>query len=769
MNGTAIKLQRMSKQYRVYFEKPALVRSLFPFLFSGRGHHEFWALRDVDLEIKKGECIGVIGPNGAGKSTILSVLAGITEPTIGSVQIDGRISALLSLGAGFQPELTGRENIYLNAAILGMKRRQVDGLIDKIVDYAGIGEFIDAKLSTYSAGMNMRLGFAIAVNVPFDILLIDEILAVGDMAFQQKCFKTMREFTDDEGKTIVFVSHDIGRVEEICSRAVWLERGSVEEVDSAEVVVRKYRQRYRHKFDFLDLGIKKLQKECKAEIGVDAGRVIRRIPEGIFGANVDWVEEGALIWDGVREDLNQTLIRTLLPYRFTLLRYPGGQSADHFHWREAIGETRKPQINGHNKLMRHPHFGPDEFVRFCKTLSASPLITLNLGSGTVDEALGWARYMREKGVDVPYWELGHELYYDGYHNLGRDFTVKPEDYALRGLEIARGLKKISPDSKIMFIGCKDTGVFTRYRCAHWNQAVLRTCGDYIDYLSIHNATVPIMNITPDYAIPELEETARALLAAPLYVEDNLSKVASEIAALPRAGEIKIAVTDYSVMFTDIPNVVHGTHPVEGRPEASIEWERNTYCASALFEAMLLNLFIRRSEVEIACRFSLLSQIYSSIYRYADGRWITTPQAFVHALYNRLAGHLLVQSSVSVDGFDSPAVGIIPAQKGAPLLDCLAAKTRDGSKLLLYIVNRNIESDVRAVIHVKGFVPKQATVKTVESPQFYSRNTTQSPSNVSLLERTVPVLSLMESDDGPMQIDIPKHSLMLLVFDREEWL
>jgi ABC-type polysaccharide/polyol phosphate transport system ATPase subunit/alpha-L-arabinofuranosidase len=769
MNGTAIKLREMSKQYRVYFEKPALVRSLFPFLFPGKGHHEFWALKDVDLDIRKGECIGVIGPNGAGKSTILSVLAGITDPTVGSVQINGKISALLSLGAGFQPELTGRENIYLNAAILGMKRRQVDDVIDEIVDYAGIGEFIEAKLSTYSAGMNMRLGFAIAVNVPFDILLIDEILAVGDMAFQQKCFKTMREFTDDEGKTIVFVSHDIGRIEEICSRAIWLEKGAIEEVDSAEVVAKRYRQRYRERFDFFDLGLKKKQKKYKAEIGVDAGQAIRRIPEGIFGTNVDWFEEGRLIWDGAQRDLNRFLIRTLLPYRFTIMRYPGGQSADHFHWREAIGEARKPQINGHNGLVHHPHFGPDEFARFCRSLSASPLITLNVGSGTVEEALGWARYMREKGIDVPYWELGHELYYDDYHNLGRDFPFEPQDYARRSLEVARGLKKISPDSKIMFIGCRDTGVFTRYRRAHWNQAVLQTCGDYIDYLSVHNATVPIMNIKPDYAVPELEDTARALLAAPLYVEDNLDKVVSEIAASPRAGGIKIAVTDYSVMFTDIPHVVHGMHPVMGRPEASIEWERNTYCVSALLEAMLLNLFIRRSEVDIACRFSLLSQIYSSIYRYADGKWLATPQAFVHALYNRLGGHLLVQSSVSVDGFDSPAVGIIPAQKAVPLLDCLAAKTRDGSKLLIYVVNRNIESDVRAAIHVKGFTPKQATVKTVESPRFYSRNTTQLPTNVSLQERTVPTSSLMESEKGPIQIDLPRHSLMLLVFEREEWL
>ena len=769
MNETAIKLQGMSKKYRVYFEKPALVRSLFPFLFSGKGHHEYWALRDIDLEIKKGDCIGVIGPNGAGKSTVLSILSGITEPTLGSVQIDGKISALLSLGAGFQPELTGRENIYLNAAILGMKRRQVDKLFGAIVDYAGIGEFMDAKLSTYSSGMSMRLGFAIAVNVPFDILLIDEILAVGDMAFQQKCFRTMREFTEDEGKTIIFVSHDIGRIEEICNRAVWLENGRVEEVDSAEVVVRKYRERYRHKYEVFDLRMKRKPKEYKAEISVDAEQVLRQIPESIFGANVDWIEEGSLIWDTGSGDLNQFLIRTLLPYRFTTIRYPGGQSADHFHWQEAVGERRKPQINGHNRLTHYPNFGPDEFTRVCQLLGAAPLITLNLGSGTVEEALGWARYMRDKGIRVPYWELGHELYYDDYHNLGRDFPVKPEDYARKSLEIARGLREIAPDSKILFIGCKDTGLFNRYRYPHWNSIVLQMCGDYIDYLSIHNATVPIMNITPGYTFPELEDTVRALLAAPLYVEDNLNKVAREIASCPGAEGAKLAVTDYSVMFTDIPPLVHGTHLVEGRPEASVEWERNTYCVSALLEAMLLNLFIRRSEVEIACRFSLLSQIYSSIYRYADGRWISTPQAFVHALYNRLAGHLLVRSSTSVDQFDSPPIGVIPAQKGVPLIDCLAAKTRDGSKILLYIVNRNIESDVRAVVHIKGFAPKQVTVKTVSSPQFYSRNTTQTPSNVSLHERTLPALSLMEADRDTMQFDLPKHSLVLLVFDKEEWL
>jgi ABC-type polysaccharide/polyol phosphate transport system ATPase subunit/alpha-L-arabinofuranosidase len=769
MNETAIKLQGMSKKYRVYFEKPALVRSLFPFLFSGKGHHEFWALRDIDLEIKKGECIGVVGPNGAGKSTVLSILSGITEPTLGSVQIDGKISALLSLGAGFQPELTGRENIYLNAAILGMRRAEVDAIFDQIVEYAGIGEFMEAKLSTYSSGMNMRLGFAIAVNVPFDILLIDELLAVGDMAFQQKCFKTMRDFTEDEDRTIIFVSHDIGRIEEMCSRAVWLENGRVEEMDSAEVVARKYRQRYRHKFEAFDLRIKKKPREYTAEISVDAGDVLRQIPRELFGANVDWTNEGSLIWDQGKNDLQQHVVRTLAPYRFSVLRYPGGQSPDHFHWQEATGEKRKPQIDGHNHLTQYPYFGPDEFVRFCRAINATPLLTLNIGSGTVEEALGWARYMKEKGVDVPYWELGHELYYDDYHNLGRDFPMSPEDYAKKACAIARGLKEAAPGAKVMVTGCKDTGVFTRYRSPHWNRVVLDSCGPYMDYLSIHNATVPIMNITPDYTFPELEDTAKALLAAPLYVEESMNRVAAEIAESGAAKSAKIAVTDYSVMFTDIPAVVHGAHQVEGRPEASIEWERNTYHISGLLEAMLLNLFIRREDVSLACRFSLLSQIYSSIYRYAEGRWIATSQAFVHELYNRLAGHQLVRSRVTAEGYDSPAIGVIPAQAGVPYLDAVAVKTEDGSKLIIAVINRNLESDIKTTVNLKGFSPAEVTIKTVSAPQFYSRNTAQNPSNIFMHERTYPVVNFAESSSSGLRFNIPRHSLTFMVFSSKEWL
>lgn len=766
---TAIRLTDVGKKYRVYFEKPAIVRSLLPFLSQGPGHHEFWALREISLGIKKGECIGILGPNGAGKSTILSVLAGITDPTLGDVEINGRISALLSLGAGFQPELTGRENIYLNAAILGMKRAAVEEIFDDIVAYAGIGEFMDAKLSTYSSGMNMRLGFAIAVSVPFDILLIDELLAVGDMTFQQKCFKTIRDFTEDEDRTIIFVSHDIGRIEEMCSRAVWLEHGRVEEMDSAEVVVRKYRQKYRHKYEAFDLSVKKKQREYSAEITVDARRVLRRIPRELFGANVDWTNEGSLILDQGHGGMNRQLLRTLLPYRFAVLRYPGGQSADHFHWREAVGDERKTQIDGHSGLRNHPGFGPDEFVNFCRELCASPLITLNVGSGTVEEALGWARCLKEKGIQVPFWELGHELYYDDYHNLGRDFRMSPEEYAAKSLAIARGLREITPDSKIMFIGCKDTGVFTRYRYPHWNKLVLDACAPYMDYFSIHNATIPIMNITPAYGIPELDDTARALLAAPLYVENNFDHVCGEMKARAAEKELSIAITDYGVMFTDIPPVVHGTHAIEKCPESSVEWERNTYCASALFEAMLLNLFIRRSEVAIACRFSLLSQIYSSLYRYVDGRWIAAPQALVHMLYNRLAGHLLVQSSARCDSFDSPAVGIIPAQTGVPYLDLIAVRTEDDCRLLVFIINRNLESSIKTSVDIQGFLPEEISVKTLAAPEYYSRNTAQSPFNVHLQEQTYPAAHFAGASPHRLQVEMPKHSLMLLVCSRKAWL
>ncbi|AXH35357.1 ABC transporter ATP-binding protein [Humibacter sp. BT305] len=193
---------------------------------SAKFKEDFWALRNVSLEISSGTTIGLIGPNGSGKSTLLKTIGGIIQPTSGSVSRRGRLAALLELGAGFHPDLTGRENVYLNASILGLTRKQTDQYFDAIVDFSGIERFIDTQVKFYSSGMYVRLAFAVAIHVDPDLLLVDEVLAVGDEAFQRKCLDKIREF-QSEGRTIILVTHSLDQVTELCDRAVLLAGGEV--------------------------------------------------------------------------------------------------------------------------------------------------------------------------------------------------------------------------------------------------------------------------------------------------------------------------------------------------------------------------------------------------------------------------------------------------------------------------------------------------------------------------------------------------------------
>ncbi|QGQ18876.1 ATP-binding cassette domain-containing protein [Cellulomonas sp. JZ18] len=201
---------------------------------------DFWALRDVDLEIHSGATVGLIGPNGSGKSTLLKMVSGILLPDRGSVQVRGRLAALLELGAGFHPDLTGRENVYINASILGLSRSEIDRYFDAIVDFSGIEQFIDTQVKFYSSGMYVRLAFAVAVHVDPDILLVDEVLAVGDEPFQRKCLERIRTF-QSEGRTIVLVTHGLDQVAEFCDRAVVLEQGQVVADGSAREGLKKLR------------------------------------------------------------------------------------------------------------------------------------------------------------------------------------------------------------------------------------------------------------------------------------------------------------------------------------------------------------------------------------------------------------------------------------------------------------------------------------------------------------------------------------------------
>jgi len=191
-----------------------------------RPHNVFCALQDVSFRVERGESLAVVGANGAGKSTLLSLVAGLARPNGGTVEVNGRVAALLELGTGFHPDLSGSENVMLNASLLGLSRKRTAECFDDIVDFSGIGDFIHQPLRTYSSGMVMRLAFAVAIHVDPDILLIDEVLAVGDQAFQEKCFHRIREFKS-VGKTLLFVSHVPAMVKELCDHAIWLEHGKV--------------------------------------------------------------------------------------------------------------------------------------------------------------------------------------------------------------------------------------------------------------------------------------------------------------------------------------------------------------------------------------------------------------------------------------------------------------------------------------------------------------------------------------------------------------
>lgn len=225
-----VELAHVSKRYRLSHEKARSLQEVWLGLFKGRRAtrvEEFWALRDVSLKIQPGESVALIGPNGAGKSTALKIIARIIDPTQGMVRVQGRMSALIELGAGFHSDLTGRENVFLNGSILGFGHEEMLSRFDDIVTFAELEQFIDTELKRWSTGMVMRLGFAIATSVNPDILITDEILAVGDERFQRKCLDRIKAFRE-VGGTILFVSHDMNAVRDLCGRSVWLDHGTIQ-------------------------------------------------------------------------------------------------------------------------------------------------------------------------------------------------------------------------------------------------------------------------------------------------------------------------------------------------------------------------------------------------------------------------------------------------------------------------------------------------------------------------------------------------------------
>jgi len=238
MSNWSVRVNEVSKRFRLYQERNQTLKSA---ILRGRTsrHEDFWALKDISFDVMEGHTHGLIGSNGSGKSTLLKCLAKIYWPTSGSIEYRGRMSSLLEVGSGFHLELSGRENIYLNGSILGMSKKEIDSKFDEIVDFSGVERFLDQPVKNYSSGMYVRLGFSIAINVDPDILVVDEVLAVGDEEFQRKSFQKFLEFKK-RGKTVILVTHTMPVVEDICDSVTWINSGRMMQTGPAVEVVKNY-------------------------------------------------------------------------------------------------------------------------------------------------------------------------------------------------------------------------------------------------------------------------------------------------------------------------------------------------------------------------------------------------------------------------------------------------------------------------------------------------------------------------------------------------
>jgi ABC-type polysaccharide/polyol phosphate transport system ATPase subunit len=255
-----IKVERLSKQYRLGdigtgslvddFKRwqYRLLGKEDPFLTVGvqndphikKDSKYVWALKDLDFEVTQGEVVGIVGGNGAGKSTLLKILSRITAPTVGYVKIKGRIASLLEVGTGFHPDLSGRENIYLNGAIMGLRKWQIDQRLDEIIDFGGVEQYLDTPVKRYSSGMYVRLAFAVAAHLEPDILIVDEVLAVGDIEFQQKCLGKMRDSSNEKGRTVLFVSHNMDSIKQLCNKGIYLENGQLRKIGAIHEIINSY-------------------------------------------------------------------------------------------------------------------------------------------------------------------------------------------------------------------------------------------------------------------------------------------------------------------------------------------------------------------------------------------------------------------------------------------------------------------------------------------------------------------------------------------------
>ena len=267
----AIEVRNLYKKFKVQYDKPATLKERLVSIFKKKDIEYHQVLKNINIDIKKGETVALIGTNGSGKSTLLKLMTQILYPENGTLETNGKLTSLLELGAGFHPDFTGRENIYFNASIFGLSRKEIDRRIDEIIEFSELEEFIDNPVRTYSSGMYMRLAFSIAINVDAEILLIDEILAVGDQHFQEKCFAKLKELRDTD-RTIVIVSHSLNVIKDLCTRAIWLYKGEFRLDGDPAYVINEYLKQQREAFKKGEIKMEDLDIQSKSVIFIESPR-----------------------------------------------------------------------------------------------------------------------------------------------------------------------------------------------------------------------------------------------------------------------------------------------------------------------------------------------------------------------------------------------------------------------------------------------------------------------------------------------------------------
>ncbi|HEY3350247.1 MAG TPA: alpha-L-arabinofuranosidase C-terminal domain-containing protein [Thermoanaerobaculia bacterium] len=459
------------------------------------------------------------------------------------------------------------------------------------------------------------------------------------------------------------------------------------------------------------------QVTASSRITVDFTRIRRAVPDALFGQNLQAIGrgEGLIRTDG---SFDPNIAELLAEARITTLRFPGGTAADYFHWWQAMGPpSRRPlQSSGYVGEYYTPVVGPDEFIKLATALRAVPFVTANSGTGSAEEARALAAAFKSRGFPASYWEIGNEVYFEGLNSNGL-VGLPPDVYSRTVIAYASAIRKEMPEAKIFAAAVIGPGDPDSY----WNNVVLGLAGPYIDGISVHNAYFPLYGTRPDKTVPPDDELFTSMLGATKVVDGTLTILESQLKRLGR--QIPIFVTEYDGIF----------FPDKTVEDPARTQQRNPTLACALFNASVLNLFLRHERVFGAHHMSLAGTQFGSLVGVDRGVYFRNPQFYVHREYAREAGSLVMEASVDPGDavFSSNPIALIGGQTNVPMLDAVATRDPAGTRYALFVVNRSLTATVHTAVSLEVPAGLTGTVSVLTGPAAGARNDAENPTRVSL--------------------------------------